>query len=384
MSGEYTLGKLNLTSGQSTWEVILPFKIGKINRFAEGGGNLSNSILVTGNVWEGIQRKGKIAIYDQNGNQLSSMTISKGDTSVVFNDMIYNGDLNGSYHFLAVGRIGINNVFKPYIAEFICNAQGVLAKVSETIFSGLNNYSFWNIIKILESNQYCYYIASSRYYISGSDSTVQNVAIHKIDGVNQLWKYDIIHESGMATLMGSKKGINYFNGKIYLSAYTNVQKGTAPTNGGFWHDGLLTCLTSNGALVWEKTYRASNHSDVFESTFIENGKLFLIGKAASHYYPDNNDIFAYGWLVKADAETGIEEANWTFGNENYSSGCNAGIYYNGYIYTGGYTNYEYYNGNFNDWLVKINPNGKSTNKVSLLKTPQLDIQDALPVEKRDY
>lgn len=175
-----------------------------------------------------------------------------------------------------------------------------------------------------------------------NDDEVQNITVSRIDSttpssggtdlhwteninaLSKMWSKDVKSDSNLASWShySSSKNALLQDNKIYVIGTTYTVKDPAPSSGGYWHSGLVSCLDISGNILWKKEINLSNKVEQLKKAIIHNNHLYIVGEHSRLRYDNTKYDFGNGLLVKMSLNGSVVYSK-TFGDKNTWSAFNS-------------------------------------------------------------
>ena len=361
--GHYVIGTLD-ADGRIEWSRRTFYRTGGFGLTPNDIPDLAGMVFVAGSQDsddDGWLDTGLFSIFDENGNLIDELTWDDPDYDIRFEDVIYNGTDAGAMRFLVVGReYGNDSVYHPLAATITLSADSTLQAGTRYKYSGTSNMYFWEVIENPAAGNDGYFMTGGVY---NPDRSLNHSVVFLADAnLDIQWQEEIVTGPGLVTNLHLGYQAAATVDAIYCMGYTDVNR--TSSSGQYWDGGLLASISTQGQVNWVRTYDASNWSDRFYDCQLVGGVLYIAGIFAAYTDKDTEQTFGYGWLAKADPQTGDILSSNTLGSNRWFSRFNCLDVSGQDAWAAGYTQWKNKNSTFNYWSVNVDISGMTVSQTA--------------------
>jgi hypothetical protein len=344
---EIIIGKLT-PEGQTSSLHHPGFEARFILRFDEGPANYHNGLVGIGIAFNPV--KPRLIIYD---NQFDNyMNFTSGEENAWFNSIVYKSSAQNTYKFVAAGGITIDDIYYPYLAEILVNTeqQSIETGVVEIYSDYAGNYFTDIEMNDSKTQFYCTMIQ----LLDGAPYYLQLAKINSLYTID--WVTEIYYQNEICSQ--NLNSLTVMNDKAFVVGSTEDDAKGLTSQGNKWLSGLAVCINASGEIDWKKKVSLTQYSEKFHSVTNNQQYIFAVGVHSSHIHKkdetwDDYWIRENGFISKINCQTGEPLANYSLGNEVYSSGINSLVHVNNQPYAAGWTNQTEKDKGFQGWLLKL-------------------------------
>ena len=300
---------------------------------------------------DGEVDEARLTLWNDAGTRLDEIALGVGHVRAA-NDVVIAGTAADRVDLVVVGygRSTPGGTLFPWMARAAVQADSNLARGEERTDATRLWHVFRSVVR--EGS------GSGAYYVGGNaledETSSANAFVQRLsDSLSVEWHKDLIVTPGFKTSIGLESSLGWTGGSLIAVGNSEVVKSGAPGDGGYWRAGLVTSLSPQGQVEWQKTVSLTRHTELFSSCWLDGGFVYCVGAAAVYQYNDTGQTFGYGLLSKVNASDGAIAARITFGDPSLDSGFFTGIVHGNLARCAGWTNRTTATSGYQSWFVEI-------------------------------
>lgn len=299
---------------------------------------------------DGTTDIGVASLYSSSGTLLSEITSSSSGLGRWFYQIIAVSDSQ----FIAGGLDHPSGVERPFLQVVNLKSPGTLEFGPEVVLSALGG-RFIQLALVSVSPSEVALAAVSRPNDDARNLHGLRAPWPAFDPVSVEWTQAVVPPGGA---WDSFRELVQSGGNLYMVGY--VKDNTRPVDPGGqpWSSGVAASYTTAGDPRWIKLINLSAYADRLYSVKVGSAALYATGEAAAFVH-SGVTRFGYGLVSKLDPADGHLIANFTTGDEHYSSGFPTSQWTGGALICAGWTRFDHNDGPYRGWLVTMDVSGSS-------------------------
>ncbi|MDH3214985.1 MAG: hypothetical protein OEN01_01685, partial [Candidatus Krumholzibacteria bacterium] len=208
---------------------------------------------------------GFVSLYSESGTRRDQLLYDSDSSQVWWNSFASLSDST----FLIVGGERTANMVTPFITTVTLRPNGTLEKGDHKALASLPGRFFDNAVTdgagLVAGPDIVFYALSD----NGGITPIPTISVHKVSAASGVtsagieWSQSIVTGPGLGTFAGPGEYLALLDQNLYITGWTDCLKNRVPTDIGYWRDGLVASVATDGTLRWVTEVEVTMHNEQF-------------------------------------------------------------------------------------------------------------------------